>query len=94
MATINPAVREAVGDYQWGFHDDEKPLFRAENGLSEDIVRQISGLKKEPEWMLEFRLDSLRRRVRVLERLRDSREDRGASPPVPGHVTTRTNMRK
>ena len=60
MATINPAAREAVGEYQWGFHDDEAPLFAAEKGLHEDVVRQISGLKDEPEWMLEFRLDALR----------------------------------
>ena len=60
MTTIDPAAREAVGEYQWGFHDDEAPLFAAEKGLHEDVVRQISGLKDEPEWMLDFRLDALR----------------------------------
>ena len=60
MATVNPAARDAVGEYQWGFHDDEAPLFRADKGLDEEVVRQISGLKDEPEWMREFRLDSLR----------------------------------
>ena len=60
MTTVNPKAREAVGDYQWGFHDDEVPLFRADKGLTEDVVRQISAFKDEPEWMLEFRLDSLR----------------------------------
>ena len=60
MTTVNPAARTAVGEYQWGFHDDEAPLFRAEKGLGEDVVRQISDLKDEPAWMREFRLDALR----------------------------------
>ena len=60
MTTVDPKAREAVGEYQWGFHDTEAPLFRADKGLHEEVVRQISGLKDEPEWMLEFRLESLR----------------------------------
>ena len=60
MTTIDPKAREAVGEYQWGFHDTEAPLFRADKGLHEEVVRQISALKDEPEWMLEFRLESLR----------------------------------
>ena len=60
MTIVNPKARETVGEYQWGFHDDEVPLFRAEKGLGEGVVRQISAIKDEPEWMLEFRLDSLR----------------------------------
>jgi len=60
MTTINPNVRDTVGEYKWGFHDDEKPLFIAEKGLNEDIVRTISKMKDEPEWMLEYRLDALR----------------------------------
>ena len=30
-------------------------------GLNEDIIRTISRLKEEPEWMLEFRLDAFRK---------------------------------
>ena len=60
MTTVNPKAREAVGEYQWGFHDTEAPLFRADKGLDEEVVRQISELKDEPEWMREFRLESLR----------------------------------
>ena len=58
MTTTKPDL--AIGEYKWGFHDDEKPLFIAEKGLSEEVVRQISGMKDEPEWMLEQRLDALR----------------------------------
>lgn len=34
--------------------------YKAEAGLTEDIIREIWSKKKEPEWMLEFRLKSLR----------------------------------
>jgi len=50
--------KDLVGDYQWGFHDDEQPLFIAEKGLNEEKIRQMSAMKGEPEWMLEQRLES------------------------------------
>ena len=34
-------------------------------GLNEDIIRTISRLKEEPEWMLEFRLDAFRKWQRM-----------------------------
>ena len=37
----------------------EKLIFKAEPGLSEEIVRQISQDKNEPEWMLQKRLEAL-----------------------------------
>ena len=39
--------------------NQERHSFRADKGLTEDIIRQISNEKDEPEWMLEFRLKSL-----------------------------------
>lgn len=35
-------------------------IFRSERGLTENIVREISNMKNEPEWMLDFRLKSLK----------------------------------
>jgi Fe-S cluster assembly protein SufB len=50
-----------VGAYAAGWHDpDAKYSFRAEPGLSESVVRQMSEMKAEPSWMLEFRLRALR----------------------------------
>lgn len=48
-----------VGDYKYGFHDDDVSIFRSERGLTENIVTEISKMKEEPQWMLDFRLKSL-----------------------------------
>ena len=48
----------AIGDYKYGFHDDIEAVFRTRRGLDEDVVREISAHKSEPEWMTEFRLKS------------------------------------
>ncbi len=50
----------AGSEYKYGFTTDiETELIP--KGLSEEIVRLISAKKKEPEWMLEFRLKAFRR---------------------------------
>lgn len=50
---------ESIGEYKYGFKDPEVHVFKSRKGLDEDIVRQISGMKNEPEWMLKFRLKAL-----------------------------------
>ncbi len=59
MTTVNPNARQAVGEYKWGFHDDEKPLFIADKGLNAEMITAMSKMKGEPAWMLENRLDAL-----------------------------------
>jgi Fe-S cluster assembly protein SufB len=49
-----------LDEYKYNFRSESKPVFQAKRGLSEDIVRQISAHKGEPEWMLEFRLNALK----------------------------------
>lgn len=44
---------------RYEFRDDAKAKFQTRPGLDEEIVRMISAEKKEPEWMLEFRLKAL-----------------------------------
>jgi Fe-S cluster assembly protein SufB len=46
--------------YKYGFVDEEKHVFRTRPGLDEEVVRQISAQKDEPEWMLNFRLKALK----------------------------------
>lgn len=48
-----------IGDYKYGFHDKDVSVFRSKRGLTDDIVREISKMKNEPEWMLDYRLKSL-----------------------------------
>ena len=43
-------------DYKYGFKDEDVSILNTGKGLSEKVVREISRLKNEPEWMLEFRL--------------------------------------
>jgi len=56
------ALKEIGSDYaeRFGFHDPETGYaYKAPKGLSEQIVRDISEYKSEPEWMREFRLKAL-----------------------------------
>jgi len=50
-----------LGKYQLGWSDKEDYVFKPKKGLNEDIVREMSAIKKEPEWMLNFRLAALKR---------------------------------
>jgi Fe-S cluster assembly protein SufB len=45
--------------YKYGFRDEHKAVFQTGKGLSPDVVKAISSLKGEPEWMLDFRLKAL-----------------------------------
>ena len=49
---------EIVGEYKYGFKTEVKNVVDTGKGLSEEVIRTISKLKNEPEWMLEFRLKS------------------------------------
>ena len=51
---------EALSGYQYGWHDSDAAGAAAQRGLSEAVVRHISELKGEPEWMLDLRLKALR----------------------------------
>ena len=44
------------GEYKYGFNDPENATIRFDSGLSEQVVRDISELKNEPEWMTELRV--------------------------------------
>ncbi|PTM59785.1 Fe-S cluster assembly protein SufB [Desmospora activa] len=48
-----------ISDYQYGFHDKDVSVFRTKRGLTREIVEEISRMKDEPQWMLDFRLKSL-----------------------------------
>ncbi len=50
-----------LGRYKLGWSDAEDYVFKPKRGLSEDIIREMSWMKGEPDWMLQYRLDSFRR---------------------------------
>jgi Fe-S cluster assembly protein SufB len=49
-----------LGRYQLGWSDEEDYVFKPKKGLNESIVREMSDMKGEPEWMRNFRLRSLK----------------------------------
>lgn len=46
--------------YALGHHDEVEYEYKSERGLSEEVVRHLSGKKNEPEWMLANRLEALK----------------------------------
>jgi len=60
MATVDIDL----GSYQLGWSDEEDYVFKPKKGLNEEIIREMSAIKKEPEWMLEFRLKAYKRFLR------------------------------
>jgi Fe-S cluster assembly protein SufB len=56
----NETIRDLqLDEYKYDFVTDAEPVYRARKGLSEEVVREISAYKEEPEWMLDSRLKAL-----------------------------------
>ena len=66
---------EKLKDYKYGFSTDIENT-RAPKGLSEEVIRFISNIKKEPKWMLEWRL-------KAFERLKQLKEPSWQKPKYP-----------
>ena len=62
---------EALGSYRFGWHDTDTAGASAKRGLTEDVVRDISARKNEPEWMLKRRLRALQLFERIVVELDD-----------------------
>jgi Fe-S cluster assembly protein SufB len=50
---------EGMDEYRYGFQDPDVAVFKTRKGLDREVVQQISAMKGEPDWMLEFRLKAL-----------------------------------
>jgi Fe-S cluster assembly protein SufB len=48
-----------IGEYQYGFRDEEDYVFKSGRGLTRGTVEEISAMKDEPDWMRDFRLKAL-----------------------------------
>ncbi len=59
MADKEKTYVEDVDRSLYDFRNEEKDVYKVAEGLTPEIVRQISKEKNDPEWMLELRLKSL-----------------------------------
>merc|ERR1711938_135689 len=66
---------EKLKDYKYGFTTDIENI-RAPKGLNEDVIKFISNIKKEPQWMLDFRL-------KAFERFKQLKEPNWQKPKYP-----------
>ncbi len=48
-----------IGEYQYGFRDEEDYFYKSKKGLNRKVVEELSAMKGEPDWMLEYRLKAL-----------------------------------
>lgn len=61
MTEQNQQLQDIRSNYdeQFGFNVDTPTIRQTKKGLSPEIVKEISALKGEPQWMTEFRLKAL-----------------------------------
>lgn len=52
----NEEIFRSQDEYEYGFRDENTTLFSTGKGINREIVRKISEIKGEPEWVLEYRL--------------------------------------
>ncbi|EGL82700.1 FeS assembly protein SufB [Caldalkalibacillus thermarum TA2.A1] len=48
-----------IGEYKYGFVTKDVSVYKANRGLTPEVVKEISRMKGEPQWMLDFRLKAL-----------------------------------
>jgi Fe-S cluster assembly protein SufB len=60
MTTTSHPELDGLGRYEYGWHDRDVAGSTARRGINEEVVREISALKNEPQWMLDLRLKGLR----------------------------------
>ena len=66
---------ENLKDYKYGFTTDIENT-KSPKGLNEDVIKFISNIKKEPKWMLDFRL-------KAFERFKQLKEPNWQKPKYP-----------
>ncbi len=60
MTTTQETQLEGLGTYKFGWADSDVAGSTARRGINTDVVRNISNLKSEPQWMLDLRLKGLK----------------------------------
>ena len=65
MSNNNADIIKSQDEYAYGFKDPDVSIFKTQKGLSEEVVKEISRIKKEPEWMLDLRLKAYHQFVKM-----------------------------
>ena len=47
--------------YKLGWSDEEDYVYKPTKGIDENVIREMSWMKGEPDWMRDFRLKSFQR---------------------------------
>ncbi|MFU8785913.1 MAG: Fe-S cluster assembly protein SufB [Candidatus Izemoplasmataceae bacterium] len=58
-------IERIIGDYKYGFKTETTSVMNTGKGLTEDKVREISAIKKEPRWMTDFRVKSYQKFIEL-----------------------------
>ncbi len=66
---------EKIKEYKYGFSTDIENI-KAPKGLNKEVIKFISNIKKEPQWMLDWRL-------KAYERLQQLKEPDWQKPKFP-----------
>ena len=66
---------EKIKEYKYGFSTEIESI-RAPKGLNKEVIKFISNIKKEPQWMLDWRL-------KAYERLQHLEEPNWQKPKFP-----------
>ena len=56
--TTKKEIERIIGDYKYGFRTETTSVMDTGKGLNPDVIKEISAIKNEPQWMLDFRLKS------------------------------------
>ena len=59
MTSQHEELRGIKDQDQVDFRTEIDYVHKSRRGIGEDVVREISALKHEPQWMLDFRLKAL-----------------------------------
>lgn len=55
-----PEIKFQSDNLATGFKNEDVSILKTDKGINEEVVRQISAYKNEPEWMLEYRLKAFK----------------------------------
>jgi len=58
MTTAHPEL-DGLGNYEYGWSDGNDAGANSRRGINDEVVRDISTKKSEPQWMLDMRLKGL-----------------------------------